>query len=198
MTYGEEYIGKDHSKYVNKMNKEKPLMKRNRMIITLCGSARFEQQWHTWNEVLTLSGHIVLGLAVYPSYKNRQKSWYTDSEKIFLDDVHKDKIKISDAILVLNRFAYIGESTLSEIEYARKLNKKLFALESWGKGCGIDWKHKIEYQNLAKKHGTFGFYSPIDTMAPEFKYPYGLLPEAGPYRAHLVKRIDQDKELTEI
>lgn len=165
------------------------------MIITLCGSAKFEAHWHLWNEVLTLSGHIVMGLAVYPSYKNAQKSWYTDTEKVFLDKLHKEKIKISDAILVLNRFAYIGKSTLSEIKYAQKLGKKLFALESWGKGRGVSGLHTEEYQNLAAKYGALDFISPIDIMGPEFRYPYDLLPVLGSYRSSLVEKIDQKHDV---
>lgn len=55
------------------------------MIITLCGSARFEQDFHEWNERLTLAGHCVFSLAVFPSIKGGEKNWYTDEVKQTLD-----------------------------------------------------------------------------------------------------------------
>ena len=42
-----------------------------------------------------------------------------------LDKMHKEKIKLSDAILVVNVNDYIGNSTKSEIEYAKSLNKEI-------------------------------------------------------------------------
>ena len=42
-----------------------------------------------------------------------------------LDKMHKEKIKLSDAILVVNVNNYIGSSTKSEIEFAKKLNKEI-------------------------------------------------------------------------
>ena len=42
-----------------------------------------------------------------------------------LDKMHKEKIKLSDTILVVNVGSYIGESTKSEIEFAESLNKEI-------------------------------------------------------------------------
>ena len=42
-----------------------------------------------------------------------------------IDKMHKEKIKLSDAILVVNVDGYIGNSTKSEIEYAKSLNKEI-------------------------------------------------------------------------
>ena len=39
--------------------------------------------------------------------------------------MHYERIKISDAILVVNVDNYIGSSTKSEIEYAISLNKEI-------------------------------------------------------------------------
>ena len=41
------------------------------------------------------------------------------------DRLNKEKIKLSDAILVVNVNGYIGNSTRSEIEYAKSLNKEI-------------------------------------------------------------------------
>lgn len=102
------------------------------MIITLCGSARFERLFRVWNEVLTLAGHTVFDLAVYPSEKQGTKQWYTDLEKIKLDAAHLNKIAASDAIVVLNLYGYIGESTMREVMFARASGKQIFFLESVG------------------------------------------------------------------
>ena len=46
-----------------------------------------------------------------------------------LDDMHKRKIDMADEIFVINVGGYIGESTKSEIEYAKAHNKKVKYLE---------------------------------------------------------------------
>ncbi len=50
---------------------------------------------------------------------------YSNEEANILDKMHKEKIKISNAILVVNINNYIGSSTKSEIEYAKNLNKEI-------------------------------------------------------------------------
>lgn len=50
-------------------------------------------------------------------------------DKEMLDDMHKCKIDMADAIYVINVGGYIGESTRSEIEYALKNGKKVYDLE---------------------------------------------------------------------
>lgn len=166
------------------------------MRIVLCGSARFEEYFHLWNEVLTLSGHTIHGLSVYPSTKNGKKDWYSDEEKRELDKAHFRKIDASDGIFVLNVCAYIGDSTLKEIEYARANGKVLIALESWGKGCGItEGGYSNEWIGLAMKYKCLGAQSPIDTCFPDFKAYYDFLyPEAGRYRSGLVDKLNEQRK----
>lgn len=103
------------------------------MIITLCGSLRFEEAFHYWNEKLSLDGHCVFSCSVMPSQKQGQKEWYTPEVKAKLDAVHKSKIYNSDAIFVVTGplgqrseySAYIGESTHSEIEWAHTAQKQV-------------------------------------------------------------------------
>jgi hypothetical protein len=160
------------------------------MIITLCGSARFEAWFHAWNEALSLSGHCVFGLGCYPSLKRGQKDWYTPEQKRVLDQVHKDKITASKAILVLNVFAYIGESTLGEIAHARAKNVKTYFLESWGVGCGIDRSHYESVQKAAIAHGVPPSYrSPIDTFETFAPGLWDLLPDAGSSRLAIVEGL---------
>lgn len=133
------------------------------MKITLCGSARFEEYFKFWNEMLSLYGHTVYTLSVYPSQKEVGKDWYSEEEKKILDKVHLDKISNSDAIFVINPFAYLGESTLKEIEFAEATGKQIFCLESWGKGLGLSDMH---YDHIKKLASWFNvpmyFGSPVD------------------------------------
>lgn len=100
------------------------------MRITLCGSARFEGEFKRLNEELTLRGHVVYSLAVFPSDKAAGKNWYTPVEKRMLDHVHFLKINNSDAIYVIAGARpaenYIGESTSREIAHAITTRKGLF------------------------------------------------------------------------
>ena len=49
--------------------------------------------------------------------------------KEMLDDMHKRKIDMADGIYVINVGGYIGDSTRSEIEYAKALGKSVDYLE---------------------------------------------------------------------
>lgn len=102
------------------------------MKLTLCGSARFEQQFHEWNEKLTLAGHVVYALAAYPSLHGGDKNWYNEEQKMILDQAHFAKIDNSDAIVVLNVDGYVGASTTNEIRWARMKSKTIFWLEPRG------------------------------------------------------------------
>lgn len=136
------------------------------MKITLCGSARFEEYFKFWNEMLSLYGHTVYTLSVYPSQKESGKDWYTEEEKLTLDQVHLDKIDNSDAIFVINPFAYLGESTLKEIQFAQDTGKQIFCLESWGEGDGIGDNHYEHVQKLARWFKVPEYFgSPIKTSS---------------------------------
>lgn len=107
------------------------------MRLTLCGSARFEEEFHKWNEDLTLAGDVVYSLAVFPSQKQGQQElvgrpaheWYSAAQKAQLDGVHRAKIDNSDGIVVLDVGGYVGNSTQGEIDYARAQGKAVYWLE---------------------------------------------------------------------
>ena len=92
-------------------------------VITLCGSARFKDEFMAVQKKLTLEGNIVLTLNFL------EFGVLTDDVKQMLDDMHKRKIDMSDEIFVINKNGYIGYSTKSEIEYATKTNKVINYLE---------------------------------------------------------------------
>jgi hypothetical protein len=49
--------------------------------------------------------------------------------KVRLDELHKRKIDLADEVLILNVGGYLGESTRSELAYARYLGKPVRFLE---------------------------------------------------------------------
>ena len=87
-----------------------------RKIVTLCGSTRFRQAFIDWNALLTLDGCIVLTVGVF---EHSDGVHLTPDQKVALDALHKDKIAMSDEVLVLDVGGYIGESTRSEIAFAQ-------------------------------------------------------------------------------
>jgi len=72
---------------------------------------------------LELQGNVVI-TPIFP-INDTDKDNFTKEEFEILGRMHKEKIKISDAILVVNVDGYIGNSTQSEIEYAKSLNKEI-------------------------------------------------------------------------
>lgn len=95
------------------------------MIITICGSTRFKDQILDTARDLTLMGHIVLAPCVF---HHAEETELTTEEKIRLDNLHKEKINMSDAIFVVNVDGYIGESTYGEIDWATRMKKQVFFL----------------------------------------------------------------------
>lgn len=96
-------------------------------VITLCGSTRFKDQFLEAQKRLTLAGNIVISVGLF-GHSGDDEVW-TEGTKEMLDDMHKRKIDMADRIYVINVNGYIGSSTHSEIEYARKKGKQVLFLE---------------------------------------------------------------------
>ena len=96
-------------------------------IITLCGSTRFKEQFLEAQKRLTLEGNIVISVGLF-GHSGDEEVW-TPGMKEMLDDMHKRKIDMADAIYVINVGGYIGASTRSEIEYAKATGKEVLYLE---------------------------------------------------------------------
>ena len=94
-------------------------------VITICGSLRFQKEMMTVAEKLALEGHCVF-TPVYPVVENLEK---TEEQLEKIKEAHFKKIELSDAIYVINKGKYIGESTRLEIEYAKTLAKEIMYLE---------------------------------------------------------------------
>ena len=93
-------------------------------VITLCGSTRFKNEFEMVNKELTLRGHIVISVGCFGHSGDVESFNY--NTKRMLDKIHKRKIDLASAIMVINKDNYIGESTKSEIEYAKATNKEVY------------------------------------------------------------------------
>ena len=96
-------------------------------VITLCGSTRFRDAFTEAQKRLTLEGNIVISVGLF-GHAGDDEVWKPGTKEM-LDDMHKRKIDMADEIYVINVGGYIGESTRSEIEYARRNGKAVRFLE---------------------------------------------------------------------
>ena len=96
-------------------------------VITLCGSTRFKDAFMEAQKRLTLESNIVISVGLFGHSGDSEVLAPGTKEK--LDDMHKRKIDMADEIYVINVGGYIGESTRSEIEYAKKNGRGVRYLE---------------------------------------------------------------------
>lgn len=101
-------------------------------IVCLCGSTRFMDAFRRANLEETLAGNIVLtiGCDTKSDADLLACGQLTPELKQRLDELHKRKIELADEIKVLNVGGYIGASTASEIEHAKRLGKGIRYLEA--------------------------------------------------------------------
>ena len=104
-------------------------------VITLCGSTRFKDAFMEAQKQLTLEQNIVISVGLF-GHSGDDEVWEGMDEgtlsktKEMLDDMHKRKIDMADGIYVINVGGYIGDSTRSEIEYAKEHGKTVEYLET--------------------------------------------------------------------
>ena len=97
-------------------------------VITVCGSLKFYQQMIEVAEKYELEGTCMLVPIYNPSRPSKDD--FSSEEALMLDKMHQEKIKLSDAILVVNVDGYIGNSTKKEIEFAKSLGKEIIYLNN--------------------------------------------------------------------
>lgn len=96
-------------------------------IITICGSLKFENEIKFWAEKLTLEGNCVLSI-IYPI--NHDLRAYNLKQRERFAQAHRKRIDLADAVFVVNKNGYIGDSAQKEIEYAKAQGKEIIFLES--------------------------------------------------------------------
>ena len=97
-------------------------------VITLCGSTKFKNEFLEEQKRLTIEGNIVISVGLF-GHSGDDEVWDYDTKEM-LDAMHKRKIDLADEIFVINVGGYIGESTKSEIEYAKNNYKTINYLEN--------------------------------------------------------------------
>ena len=121
-------------------------------VITLCGSTRFKEQFIEAQKHLTLEGNIVISVGLF-GHSGDDEVW-TEGTKEMLDDMHKRKIDMADEIFVINVGGYIGSSTRSEIEYAKRAGKAVRYLEDPEQQRLLKrYSELFQSQNTAKRMG---------------------------------------------
>jgi hypothetical protein len=93
------------------------------MIITLCGSTKFKNEYERANLKLTMDGHIVISVAAFGHADAKN---FSEADKQKLDKIHLSKIDLADAIFVIDVDGYIGSSTKNEIQHAKTTGKRIF------------------------------------------------------------------------
>lgn len=123
-------------------------------VITLCGSTRFKDEFMEAQKRLTLEGNIVISVGLFGHsgdnevWENMDEDTLTET-KLMLDDMHKRKIDMSDEIFVINVGGYIGDSTKSEILYAKAHGKPVRYLENLDGSAG-----EVESNSLVLETGA--------------------------------------------
>lgn len=86
-------------------------------VVCLCGSTRFKDEYLSEQERLTMEGKIFLTVGMFGHSDDVELS---ADEKAMLDELHKRKIDLADRVHVIDVDRYVGDSTRSEIEYAKQ------------------------------------------------------------------------------
>lgn len=124
-------------------------------VITLCGSTKFKEDFIKAQKQLTLEGNIVISLGLFKHSGDDEA--LKDGVKEMLVDMHKRKIDMSDAIMVIDVNDYIGESTKKEIEYAISKGKFVFY-----------YNHpEFHYDDVGGFHDSGTGYSPTGNYCGE-------------------------------
>lgn len=99
----------------------------HRKIITICGSSKYKDIIHEKYKYLTLSGNMVF---IDTLYLESDKLDVDTSDSEINDEIHKEKILLSDAVYIVNKDKYIDDKTKSELLYAKEHNKEIIYYEN--------------------------------------------------------------------
>lgn len=99
------------------LERKKLNLSNNIKTVVLCGSAKYKELFDLIDYIMSLNNLIVLKP---PNIVNKSLSSY---QQMKLQLLHKEKIKRSDAVMILNYNNYIDSITRNEIQYSNTLNK---------------------------------------------------------------------------
>lgn len=101
-----------------------PVMAQRPLVVTLCGSTKFWQQFTEASLVFTMMDHVVLSVGAATA--SDEDHGITEEQKQRLDSLHLTKIGMADFVFVLNVGGYIGHSTAREIIWAHVLDLPVY------------------------------------------------------------------------
>ena len=99
------------------------------VIVCLCGSTRFMDDFFEAGWAETLQGKIVLSVGVCKHAEDHGGEALGQEVADMLDELHLRKIDLADEVFILNVGGYIGPSTRKELEYAQVHGKTIRYLE---------------------------------------------------------------------
>lgn len=120
-------------------------------IVTLVGSRKFIKEFNRIENKLTMEGKLVFTPSIFKVQKPLEE--LSEEEHEYHDRCHREKIKMSNEVFVINTGGYIGNDTLEEIEFAKDLKIKVNYLE----------KLEIAF-NITEHYGPLG----VEYYVPEF------------------------------
>jgi hypothetical protein len=126
------------------------------VIVTLCGSTRFEADFHEASLELGRRGIICFTLASFPTATGDvstrgQALTESNYDKVMLDLGYFEKILRSDAILVLGD-GYVGQSTAREILWAAQLGKGIVSQWDFVKmTVGVAGYEKLPWNDIVRR-----------------------------------------------
>lgn len=107
---------------------------KRKAVVCLCGSTRNPAAFQAAEIAETLADKIVLTVNCntrqYPCVLAGKSQAEIDAIYAMLDEQHRQKIEMSDEVLILNAGGYIGKSTQRELDHALKHNKQVRYLEA--------------------------------------------------------------------
>lgn len=90
-------------------------------IVTFIGSCKFRTEWYIQAEKETLRGHLVLMTHAFGEV--------TEEQKAMLLELDRQRIVMSDEVLVINKNGYMGTDTREMLEHVRQMNVPVRFLE---------------------------------------------------------------------
>lgn len=92
----------------------------DRKIVTVIGSTKFRKEITEW-----ALNHTRLHFLVLFAPFAKEEIPNLESIRDELEAQHFQKIRMADEIMVYNKDGYLGTSSVMELEYAKKLGKKI-------------------------------------------------------------------------
>lgn len=99
-------------------------------IVCLCGSTKFKREYQAAEQRFRELGYLVLTVE---AYGHADKLDLTFDNKVKLDGLHREKIRIADKVVFITPNGYMGDSTHAELRFATSYNKTIMMWDTRGK-----------------------------------------------------------------